>query len=118
MDNFGQDIDPQEYWPSHWLKADMLPEDRMTLTIRGIGSEKDPKGKLHVVAAFQEFDGPVMDMNKTNFGRLEKLFGKKTSLWAGKRFVMEKQPGQRPDGTACTVLRVVGAAPATLVKSA
>ena len=63
----------------------------------------------------QELALPVAD--EVTSQRLSEV-GKKTSLWAGKRFVMEKQPGQRPDGTACTVLRVVGAAPATLVKSA
>jgi hypothetical protein len=76
-------MDSSKFFPSNWLKAEDVGEQRKTVTIKN-ALEEEIGGDQKLVIYFEEMDKGLV-LNRTNYERLNDEWGTETSKWTGKQ---------------------------------
>lgn len=75
-------MDANEYFPSRWLKAEDVGNNKVAAEIKDVKAEKVGDDEK-LVLYFHELTKGVV-LNRTNFEKLKKAYGNETNAWIGK----------------------------------
>jgi len=78
-------VNADEIYPSRWLKAEDVGEEKIKVTIKEIKVEEFGEGdktQKKIVLEFDESDKGLV-LNKTNKDRLKEAWGNETDNWIG-----------------------------------